>query len=122
MFFCNIVIATIFQALLRPGRLDRIIYVGLPDEKTRREIFDIKLRNMPIAKEVNIVDLVCLTEGYTGAEIQAICHEAAMKALEEDLDAAVVTKEHFIAAFRTISPRTPISLIKIYEDYMNKAL
>lgn len=77
---------------------------------------------MPIAKEVNIADLVCLTESYTGAEIQAICHEAAMKALEEDLDAAVVTKDHFIAAFRAITPRTPVSLIKIYEDYMNKAL
>ncbi|XP_011878145.1 PREDICTED: spermatogenesis-associated protein 5 [Vollenhovia emeryi] len=110
------------NALLRPGRLDRIIYVGLPDEETRREIFDIKLRTMPIAEEVNIMDLVCLTEGYTGAEIHAICHEAAMKALEEDLDAANVTKEHFIAAFKAIAPRTPASLIKIYKEYMNKTL
>ncbi|KAL6447262.1 hypothetical protein ACFW04_001487 [Cataglyphis niger] len=108
------------KALLRPGRLDRIIYIGLPDEETRREIFNIKLRNMPIADEVNIADLVSLTEGYTGAEIQAICHEAAMKALEEDLNATVVIKEHFIAAFKTVTPRTPISLLKIYEDYMNK--
>ncbi|XP_011162129.1 ATPase family protein 2 homolog [Solenopsis invicta] len=110
------------KALLRPGRLDRIIYVGLPDEETRREIFNIKLRNMPIAQDVNIEDLVCLTEGYTGAEIQAICHEAAMKALEKNIDATIVTKEHFIAAFTVIAPRTPVSLIKIYEDYMNKAL
>ncbi|XP_050464249.1 ribosome biogenesis protein SPATA5 [Cataglyphis hispanica] len=108
------------KALLRPGRLDRIIYVGLPDEETRREIFNIKLRNMPIADEVNIADLVSLTEDYTGAEIQAICHEAAMKALEEDLNATVVIKEHFIAAFKTVTPRTPVSLLKIYEDYMNK--
>ncbi|XP_070528216.1 ATPase family gene 2 protein homolog A isoform X2 [Cardiocondyla obscurior] len=107
------------KALLRPGRLDRIIYVGLPDVETRREIFDIKLRKMPIAEEVNIVDLVCLTEGYSGAEIQAICHEAAMKALEENLDAAIVTKEHFKAAFKTVTPRTPASLIKIYENYIN---
>lgn len=111
---------TFYQALLRPGRLDRIIYVGLPDEETRREIFDIKLRNMPIAEEVNIADLVCLTESYTGAEIHAICHEAAMKALEEDLGAVAVTKEHFKAALATVAPRTPVSLIKIYEDYMNK--
>lgn len=109
------------KALLRPGRLDRIIYVGLPDEETRREIFNIKLKKMPIAKEeVNNEDLVSLTEGYTGAEIQAICHEAAMKALEENLDATVVKKEHFIAAFKTVTPRTPASLLKIYEDYMNK--
>ncbi|XP_012540501.2 ATPase family protein 2 homolog isoform X2 [Monomorium pharaonis] len=107
------------KALLRPGRLDRIIYVGLPDKETRQEIFDIKLRNMPVAKDINIADLISRTEGYTGAEIQAVCHEAAMKALEEDLDAAVVTKDHFIAAFRVIAPRTPKSLIEIYEDYMN---
>lgn len=75
---------------------------------------------MPVAEEVNITDLVSLTEGYSGAEIQAICHEAAMKALEEDLTAIAVTKEHFIAAFKTVTPRTPVSLIKIYEEYTNK--
>lgn len=116
------------KALLRPGRLDRIIYVGLPDEETRREIFNIKLQNMPIAKEeniadkenvdkVNIADLVSLTEGYTGAEIQAICHEAAMKALEENLNATVIVKKHFKAAFKIVTPRTSISLLQIYEDY-----
>lgn len=72
---------------------------------------------MPIAEEVDVDDLVQRTKDYTGAEIQAICHEAAMKALEEDLDAAVVTREHFDAAFKVITPRTPSSLIKIYKDY-----
>ncbi|XP_011049433.1 PREDICTED: spermatogenesis-associated protein 5 isoform X2 [Acromyrmex echinatior] len=111
------------KALLRPGRLDRIIYVGLPDEKTRREIFEIKLRHMNIVKEeVNIMELVSRTKDYTGAEIQALCHEAAMKALEEDINATLVTKEHFDAAFGAITPRTPDSLIKIYKDYMNKVL
>ena len=108
------------KALLRPGRLDRIIYVPLPDDETREEIFNIKLRNMPIAKDVNVIDLVELTEGYSGAEIQAICHEAAMKALEEDLDAATITKEHFKAALAIITPRTPPSLINLYSNYMNK--
>ncbi|XP_076672611.1 ATPase family gene 2 protein homolog A isoform X2 [Andrena cerasifolii] len=108
------------KALLRPGRLDRIIYVPLPDDETRQEIFDIKLRNMPIAKDVNVIDLVELTEGYSGAEIQAICHEAAMKALEEDLNAATITKEHFKAALAIITPRTPPSLINLYSNYMNK--
>ncbi|KOC69069.1 Spermatogenesis-associated protein 5 [Habropoda laboriosa] len=108
------------KALLRPGRLDRIIYVPLPDYETRQEIFDIKLRNMPIAEDVQIQDLVDLTEGYSGAEVQAICHEAAMKALEEDLNATIITKEHFKAALSIITPRTPASLINLYNDYMNK--
>nr|XP_034173672.1 ATPase family protein 2 homolog isoform X2 [Osmia lignaria] len=108
------------KALLRPGRLDRIIYVPLPDYDTRQEIFDIKLRNMPIAEDVQIQDLVELTEGYSGAEIQAICHEAAMKALEEDLNASIITKVHFKAALALITPRTPPSLINLYSDYINK--
>ncbi|XP_050478080.1 ribosome biogenesis protein SPATA5 isoform X2 [Bombus huntii] len=108
------------KALLRPGRLDRIIYVALPDYEARQEIFDIKLRNMPIAEDVHIQDLVDLTEGYSGAEIQAICHEAAMKALEEDLNATIITKEHFKAALAIITPRTPASLINLYNEYMNK--
>ncbi|KAF7394869.1 hypothetical protein HZH66_008043 [Vespula vulgaris] len=95
------------KALLRPGRLDRIIYVGLPDCKTRQEIFDIKLKKMPIAEDVNILDLVEITEGYSGAEIQAICHEAAMNALEESLDAAIITKDHFKVALSIVTPRTP---------------
>lgn len=74
---------------------------------------------MPIAKEVNVEDLICLTEGYTGAEIQAICHEAAMKALEENIKADTVRKEHFKAALALVTPRTPVSLIKLYESYRN---
>ncbi|XP_031845570.2 ATPase family gene 2 protein homolog A isoform X2 [Nomia melanderi] len=108
------------KALLRPGRLDRIIYVPLPDDETRQEIFDIKLRNMPVDGDVNIQDLVVITEGYSGAEIQAICHEAAMKALEEDLNAAVITKEHFKAALAIVTPRTPPSLINLYNSYLHK--
>lgn len=72
---------------------------------------------MPIANEVNIADLVSRTKNYTGAEIKAVCHEAAMKALEEDLDATIIIKEHFIAALKIVTPRTPDSLLKIYEDY-----
>ncbi|XP_043267934.1 ATPase family protein 2 homolog isoform X2 [Venturia canescens] len=107
------------KALLRPGRLDRIVYVPLPDAETRTEIFSIKFSKMPIADDVNIVDLVDLSEGYSGAEVQAICHEAAMKALEESLDATTITKEHFKAAFSIVTPRTPASLVKLYEDYLN---
>ncbi|XP_032670564.1 ATPase family protein 2 homolog [Odontomachus brunneus] len=110
------------KALLRPGRLDRIIYVGLPDEETRQEIFIIKLQKMPIAKEVDVTDLVWRTNGYTGAEIHAICHEAAMKALEENINAETVTKKHFETALTLITPRTSSSLIKLYEDYRNNVL
>lgn len=107
------------KALLRPGRLDRIVYVPLPDNDTRKEIFRIKLERMPI-QNVELDYLVEKSEGYSGAEIQAVCHEAAMKALENDINAESVTVEHFDEAFNMITPRTPQSLIKIYDDYVKK--
>ncbi|XP_033228007.1 ATPase family protein 2 homolog isoform X2 [Belonocnema kinseyi] len=109
------------KALLRPGRLDRIIYVPLPDAETRREIFAIKLKKMPIADDIIIQDLVDITEGYSGAEIQAVCHEAAMNALELDLTATQITKDHFRTALSIVKPRTSVSLIKMYDNYIANA-
>ncbi|XP_011303860.1 spermatogenesis-associated protein 5 [Fopius arisanus] len=108
------------KALLRPGRLDRMVYVPLPDYETRLEIFKIKCRQMPIDEDVNIPDLVDLTEGYSGAEVQAICHEAAFKALEDDLNASSLSKEHFKAALASVKPRTPRALVEMYEEYVNR--
>lgn len=67
---------------------------------------------------VHIEDLVKWTEGYSGAEVNAVCHEAAMVALEEDLDIPHVEGRHFEKALKLVTPRTPPSLIKLYEDYL----
>ncbi|RZC40441.1 spermatogenesis-associated protein 5 [Asbolus verrucosus] len=109
------------KALLRPGRLDRIVYVPLPDSNTRQEIFKLKLAKMPV-KNVNIEELVKLTERYSGAEVNAVCHEAAMMALEESLDSEFVEKRHFVKALKLVVPRTPIALIELYQDYLNKKI
>lgn len=106
-------------ALLRPGRLDRIIYVPLPDIETRREIFTLQLRKMPIADNVNLEELIEKTDRYSGAEIVAVCHEAALKSLEEDIEARMVFKKHFDCSLNIIVPRTSQSLLKIYEKYIN---
>ena len=63
----------LLQALLRPGRLDRIVYVPLPDEETRYDIFEILFRKMPVAADVDIKELVSRTEKYSGAEVRGIC-------------------------------------------------
>lgn len=65
-------------------------------------------------------DLVEKTKGYSGAEVNAICHEAAMAALEEDLEAKTVEARHFEKAMHIITPRTPSNLLKIYDDFQNK--
>ncbi|XP_053274166.1 ribosome biogenesis protein SPATA5 [Pleuronectes platessa] len=63
------------KALMRPGRLDRIVYVPLPDAPTRQEIFSLQFRYMPVAQDVSVDDLVTRTNKYSGAEITAVCRE-----------------------------------------------
>ncbi|XP_026522820.1 spermatogenesis-associated protein 5 isoform X1 [Notechis scutatus] len=109
------------KALLRPGRFDRIIYVPLPDEATRREIFKIQFCNMPISSEVNLDELVIQTEKYSGAEITAVCREAALLALQEDIEAKYIMKEHFQQALVVVTPRIPDSLQKFYEEYQQRS-
>lgn len=107
------------SALLRPGRLDRIVYVQLPDKDTRREIFRIKLLKIPTAENVEVNELVELTEGYSGAEIDAVCKEAALKALMESFESKFVDMRHFREALEMIKPRTSKELLDLYEDYLN---
>ncbi|CAG0917439.1 unnamed protein product [Notodromas monacha] len=90
-------------ALLRPGRLDRIVYVPLPDASTRTKIFEIHLRNTPVSDNVRFCELSEKTEGYSGAEIVAVCQEAAMKALQESFDATAVSENHFRAALEKMN-------------------
>lgn len=110
------------KAILRPGRLDRIVYVRLPDEKTRREIFRIKLSKMPLNDDVNIDSLVQQSQGYSGAEIQAICQEAAMYALEDNLNVETVSWKYFEKAIINVKPRTSAELLKLYDNYLNESL
>ncbi|OYT56326.1 MAG: AAA family ATPase, partial [Candidatus Hecatellales archaeon ex4484_218] len=72
-------------ALLRPGRFDRILEVPVPDKNARLQIFRIHTRNMPLAEDVNLEKLAEITEGYVGADIEALCREAALTALREDM-------------------------------------
>jgi transitional endoplasmic reticulum ATPase len=71
------------EALLRPGRFDRILEVPLPDREARKEILMIHTKRKPLDHTVNIDRLVELTEGYTGADIAAITNAAAMSAIKE---------------------------------------
>lgn len=72
---------------------------------------------------INLESIVNETEGYSGAEVNAVCHEAAMAALEEDLEIKYVEYRHFQKALKLITPRTPPSLIALYEEYFkNKNL
>ncbi|CAJ0578307.1 unnamed protein product, partial [Mesorhabditis spiculigera] len=109
------------SALLRPGRLDRAIYVGLPDMQTRKDIFEINVSKMKtngvLDKTLNIPSLVLKLEGYSGAEIVAVCRTAAMKAMREDHDNKIVEMRHFEEAMRAVVARTDKKLLDIYERF-----
>ncbi|XP_002717306.3 ATPase family gene 2 protein homolog A isoform X2 [Oryctolagus cuniculus] len=109
------------KALMRPGRIDRLIYVPLPDGATRREIFKLQFHSMPISNEVDLDELVLQTDTYSGAEIIAVCREAALLALEEDIQANCIMKRHFTQALSTVTPRIPESLRRFYEEYQEKS-
>uniref|UniRef100_A0A8C3MG55 Vesicle-fusing ATPase n=1 Tax=Geospiza parvula TaxID=87175 RepID=A0A8C3MG55_GEOPR len=109
------------KALLRPGRIDRIIYVPLPDAATRREIFRLHFQSMPVSDDVCLAELVERTQKYSGAEITAVCREAALLALQEDIHAKSITGRHFRSALAVVSPRIPDSLIQFYADYQQQS-
>ncbi|XP_062992505.1 ATPase family gene 2 protein homolog A isoform X4 [Elgaria multicarinata webbii] len=109
------------KALMRPGRIDRIIYVPLPDAATRREIFKIQFCTMPVSDEVHLDELVQQTQKYSGAEITAICREAALAALQEDIQAKSIMRQHFQQALAIVTPRIPDSLQKFYDGYQHQS-
>lgn len=109
------------KALMRPGRIDRIIYVPLPNAATRKEIFNLQFHAMPISNEVDLDELILQTDSYSGAEIIAVCREAALLTLEEDIQARCIMRRHFTQALNTVTPRIPESLIRFYEDYQEKS-
>ncbi|RLF28127.1 MAG: AAA family ATPase [Thermoplasmata archaeon] len=119
-------------ALLRPGRFDRLIYIPPPDKEARKEIFKIHTRNKPLADDVDIDELAEKTEGYTGADIAAVCNEAVMTAIrehinkgngkikKEDFKKIKVEKRHFEKALKKVKPLPKEELekhLKVAEEF-----
>jgi len=91
-------------AVLRPGRFDRLIYVPSPDFDSLKEIFKIHTHSMPLSRDVDMDEVARKAQGYSGADIEAICREAAMNALREDVDATEVTRRDFDVAMERVGP------------------
>ncbi|MHA1443515.1 MAG: CDC48 family AAA ATPase [Candidatus Hodarchaeales archaeon] len=102
-------------ALLRPGRFDRVVYIPPPDEESRRKILAIHTRKMPLGDDVDIDRLAKETEFYVGADLEAICREAGMHALREDLDVEFVLWRHFEHALSTVHSSCSQDMMKWYE-------
>lgn len=107
------------EALRRPGRFDREIVVGVPDERGRREILGIHTRGMPLGDKVDLAELARTTFGFVGADLAALTREAAIEAVRrimprlnleertipaEVLDTLSVTREDFMEALKRVQP------------------
>ena len=107
------------EALRRPGRFDREIVIGVPDERGRREILGIHTRGMPLGDKVDLKELARTTYGFVGADLAALCREAAIEAVRrimpklnleertippEVLDELSVTREDFLDALKRVQP------------------
>ncbi|GIU70686.1 MAG: ATPase AAA [Candidatus Nitrosocaldaceae archaeon] len=106
------------DALLRPGRFDKIIEVPPPDAKARLEIFKIHTRKKPLAEDVDLNKLVELTDGLTGADIEAICNTAAMLAIREHIangkqGKLKITMKHFDEAVNKIKNRHELAAVRL---------
>jgi transitional endoplasmic reticulum ATPase len=110
-------------ALLRPGRFDRIIMAEVPDEKTRKKIFEVHLKGMPL-ENVKAAELAKKTEDYVGADIEAVCREAAMIALREDIKSKKISMTHFEKALKKVRPSVDKEIQETYKelaDHFKKA-
>ena len=118
-------------ALRRPGRFDREVEIGIPDRDGRFEILQIHTRGMPLSEDVELKQTKDITHGYTGADLEALCREAAMKALRrylpqidledkriphEVLDKMEVTNQDIVDAFREV---TPTAMREVYIEAPN---
>jgi transitional endoplasmic reticulum ATPase len=92
--------ALIDPALLRPGRFDELIHVGVPDADARLRILGIHTARMPVGSDVDLESIAAATHGYTGADLEDIVRRAGLNALRETPDADVVGMRFFDAALK----------------------
>ncbi|MFW5746930.1 MAG: CDC48 family AAA ATPase, partial [Nanoarchaeota archaeon] len=103
-------------ALLRPGRFDRIILTPVPDDDMRGKIFRLHTKSMPLGSDVDLKALAVAAKGYVGADIEAVCREAAILALREDIESNTVMQKHFDAALQHVRASVTDDIEKAYKE------
>ncbi|MHA1245033.1 MAG: CDC48 family AAA ATPase [Candidatus Heimdallarchaeota archaeon] len=103
------------SALLRPGRFDRFVLIPPPELKAREKILEIFTKNMPLADNVDIKELAKAIEGFSGADVESLCREAAMLSLREDMNSQIVKLKHFKAALKKVQASITPEMMKYYE-------
>ncbi|XP_078237119.1 ATPase family gene 2 protein homolog B [Pogona vitticeps] len=104
------------DALMRPGRLDQILYVPPPDQKGRLSILKIFTEDIPIDSDVSLEDVATQTELFSGADLENLCKEAALLALQENkVEATPVKRRHFEKSLESVKPSLTLRDLELYE-------
>jgi transitional endoplasmic reticulum ATPase len=103
-------------ALLRPGRFDELVYVGVPDTAGRRRILAIHTKNMPLAKDVDLDSLAQRAERFTGADLEDLVRRAGLTALRRGLDSKLVTMADFETALRDTRASVTEEMLNDYAE------
>lgn len=103
-------------SLVRPGRLDLLVYVPPPDEGARAEILRIATSKMPLADEVSLAEIAQGTRGYSGADLEALCREAAIASMQGSSEPSKVAREDFQAALKKVRPSISPEIETWYES------
>jgi len=107
-------------ALLRPGRFDKLIHVTAPDAKSRLKILKVQTKKMPLGDDVNLEEIANKTEWYSGADLENLCREAAMIAINEDINTQKVEMRHFQEALKEIKPSLSLEIIRDYDKFADE--
>ena len=108
------------NAVIRPGRFDRLIYVPEPDDKSRLQVFKIYTKGMPINADVDLNQLTTMTKYYSGADIESLCREAAMHSLRRDVNSNQITMKDFLDAMKEMGPSITPDMEKWYKSFMQQ--
>ncbi|MFN4096934.1 MAG: AAA family ATPase, partial [Sphingomonas sp.] len=107
-------------ALMRPGRLDELIYVGVPDAPGRERILKIQTQKMPLADDVDLASIAARAERFTGADLEDVARRAGLAALRERPPATQVTMAHFETALADSRATVTPEMEREYEQIVSK--
>ncbi|CDJ45553.1 hypothetical protein ETH_00027805, partial [Eimeria tenella] len=115
-------------AVTRPGRLDQLLYIPLPDLKSRESILKANLKRTPIAADVDINKLATLTDGFSGADLTGLCQRAAKFAIRESIEREEkgksplkeLSKRHFDLAAKDARRSVPPHVVAAYEEFRRR--
>jgi transitional endoplasmic reticulum ATPase len=108
-------------ALLRPGRLDRLVYIPMPTKDSRKSILKIHTKKIPMEKSEEFLEnLAKKTENYSGADLENLCREAVIASLREDINQRHVNEKHFDEAFKVVLPSVDSKVKEYYDSFSAK--